>query len=100
MCVEARLARRRTGFPEADLRRLERLVAAFGLRPHPPRGIDPAAVVAAARRDKKNRGGRIHCALPLALGRMPAGERVSVPVEEAQLLAALREAASAALRAH
>jgi 3-dehydroquinate synthase len=91
MGVEARLARRTTGFPEGDRRRLEQLLAAFGLSPRWPRGVTPAAVVSAARRDKKNRAGRIHCALPLRLGCMPAGDRVSVSIEEAQLVSALCE---------
>ena len=89
LAVECRLAERLTGFPARHSARLARTLAALGLSPRLPAGLDAAAVVEAARRDKKNREGAIHCALPLAIGRMPRGDAVTVPVSEAELRAAL-----------
>jgi 3-dehydroquinate synthase len=90
LCVEARLARTISGFPERHVARVDRLLAAFGLPVRIPGSVSPEAVVEAARRDKKNRDGRIRCALPLRLGRMPPGDAVTVAVDEPQLALAVR----------
>ena len=89
LCVESRLAESVSGLPAAQRKRIERLLAALGL----PVGLGPepgsGGLVEAARLDKKNRDGRIRCALPVALGRMPPGDEVTVAVEERQLLEAI-----------
>ena len=56
------------------------------------RGPSIESLIEAARRDKKNRDGRIHCALPVRLGRMPAGDAVTVAVDEQQLAEVLEDA--------
>ncbi|MBI3565871.1 MAG: 3-dehydroquinate synthase, partial [Elusimicrobia bacterium] len=50
------------------------------------RRIDPARLLAAARRDKKNRGGAIRFVLLRGIGRATVR-----PVPEAEILAAARE---------
>jgi 3-dehydroquinate synthase len=71
LVAEARLAERLTGFPRAQADRLEALLSAFGLPIRPPRGLDPARLAEAVRRDKKSRSGVVRAALPERLGRMP-----------------------------
>ena len=89
LSVEARLAGMVRGFPATHRERIERLLAALGL----PVRIGPetgsAGLVEAARLDKKNRDGRIRCALPVALGRMPPGDQVTVAVEDQRLAEAI-----------
>ena len=82
MTLEAQLATRATGFPPAHARRLRSLLEAFGLPTAFPVDLAPEAVIRTTRADKKSRGGEIRCALPLRLGRMPAGEDVTVAVDE------------------
>ena len=89
MVVEGRLANDRTGFPVADLSRLEMWLVKAGLPVRLPQGIDPDVVVELAGADKKNRDGRIRCALPLRLGTMVAGPDPTVEVPIPALLAAL-----------
>jgi 3-dehydroquinate synthase len=91
MCAEARLACRRTGFPASHLRRLETLLAALGLPTRLPAGRrwGTRSLLAAARSDKKARAGRLRCALPRRLGRMPAGDDVTCEIDDAALSAAL-----------
>jgi 3-dehydroquinate synthase len=93
MSVEGALAHSVHGFPADELRRLQALLRRFGLPTVAPRELDPLDIVAAARTDKKNRGGRIHFALPLRIGAMPAGDDVTLPLDEALLLQALQRAA-------
>jgi len=90
LAVESRVALRVTGLPPAAAERIERLLAALGARPAWPRGLDPARVVDATRHDKKNRGGKIRCALPAAIGRMPRGRDVTVEVSRKDLAEAIR----------
>jgi len=90
LVAEARVAVRRSGFPAADLARLERLVVALGLPARPPAKLSIDAVLAATRSDKKARAGGPRCALPRAIGRMGAGRAVTVAVTRADLRAALR----------
>ncbi len=91
LAAESRFAGSHTGFPEEQVRRVERLLSALGLPVRLPDGIDEGALAGAARRDKKNRDGRIRCALPLQLGRMPRGAAVTFPIDEAEWTAVLRE---------
>ena len=82
MCVEARLAVRATGFPGSDAERLEAVVRSAGLPSALAGGVPAEAVVAAMRADKKARAGRARFALPVRLGRMPAGNDVTVEVPD------------------
>jgi len=79
--AEARLAERVTGLPRAHAHRIEALLAAFGLPVRLPAGIDPKRLVRAMGRDKKTRAGVVRCALPEKIGRMPAGDDPTVPVD-------------------
>jgi 3-dehydroquinate synthase len=89
MLVEGRLAVEITGFPAEDLLRLKRLVETTGLPVRLPDGVSPDRMIEAARADKKNRDGMIHCALPVRLGEMIPGPDPNVPVPVPALLAAL-----------
>jgi 3-dehydroquinate synthase len=82
--AEARLAERITGLPRAHADRIEALLAAFGLPVRLPRGIEPKRLVIAMQRDKKSRGGIVRCALPERIGRMPAGDDPTIPVDPAR----------------
>jgi len=81
-CLEARIATRVTGFPERQARRIEDLLGGLGLPRRFPESIAAEALLAATRRDKKVRQGRVRYALPCSLGRMPAGDDVTVPVAD------------------
>lgn len=94
MVAEAHLAARLAGAPEAMAERIAGLCRRAGLPTRLPAGCDPAAVVAAARRDKKVRAGRLRCVLPEAIGRVTGakgGITFSVPTE---LLAEILEEGS------
>jgi shikimate kinase / 3-dehydroquinate synthase len=52
------------GLPE----RIASALEAIGLPTAPPRGLDPARVLALARQDKKRRGGAVHAVLPVRPG--------------------------------
>jgi 3-dehydroquinate synthase len=93
LCVESHLAQRETGFPAKHVGRVEGLLAALGLPVRCASSPTAEAVVEAARRDKKNRDGQIHCALPLRLGHMPPGGGVTVAVAESRLAEAIRASA-------
>lgn len=79
--AEARLAERLVGFPARETARIVALLRAFGLPTRLPRGVDPGAVAALTRRDKKVRATAVRCALPRALGRMPPGSDPTVPAD-------------------
>jgi len=89
ICVESRMARVTTGFPESSVGRIEALLDAFGLPIRIPGAYTDAAIVAATSHDKKVRAGNVHYALPLRIGRMPALPQLSRVVEEAVLREAL-----------
>ena len=89
MCVEGRIAAELTGFPGRHLERLERALAGLGLPSRTPPGATIDAVLAATRRDKKARQGRVRYALPLELGRMPAGAEVTRVVDDAVVVRGL-----------
>jgi len=90
MCVEARLAESETGFPPAHTQRLSSLLEAFGLPTRVSPRTDLERVIRAVGRDKKTRGGRPRFALPLRLGRMPAGDDPTAGVPLSTLRRALR----------
>jgi 3-dehydroquinate synthase len=96
MAVEARLAARAGLLAEGAAERVAALPPLFGLPVALPPGIDPQAVLEVARRDKKTRAGRIACALPLRIGAMASrGGDYGIPVDDALVLEALREARAA-----
>jgi 3-dehydroquinate synthase len=82
ICLEARIAAAVAEFPPAHVRRLERVVEAFGLPTRLPDRTSVDALIAASRRDKKARSGRVRYALPQSLGKMPSGAVVAVPVDD------------------
>jgi 3-dehydroquinate synthetase len=94
MAVEAVIASPLTGFPDKDVTRLVALLDAFGLPTEWPAAVSPDAVVAAARADKKAREGRIRCALPARIGRMPGGGRWTTAVTEEAIRSALASRAA------
>jgi 3-dehydroquinate synthetase len=80
--------------------RVRAACVAGGLPVAPPRGLDPEAVLAATRSDKKARAGRVEYALPADVGAMAdAGGRWSVPVDDALVLEVLTSLAADAGRA-
>jgi 3-dehydroquinate synthase len=91
LVVESRLAVSALGFPSSHAARIETLLRAFGLPTALPASIDPVRVVEATRRDKKSRGGEVRCALPRSLGRMLAGNEVTLPIEPRRLRRALSD---------
>jgi 3-dehydroquinate synthase len=95
MSVEGQLAVERCRFPRESLERLRALLRAFGLPTRPTPDVDPDAVVAGTATDKKRVAGRTRCALPEALGRMPAGAGRTVEVEPEALRAALEASLAA-----
>jgi 3-dehydroquinate synthase len=89
--AEARMAERLVGFPAADTERVTALLERFGLPVRAPASLDLEAFVRFAKRDKKGRAGEVRCALPLALGSMPAGRDPTVAVAiRRDILPALR----------
>jgi len=91
MAAEARLALSETGFPAASVGRLERLLEACGLPVTWPDAVDLDEAVAAARRDKKARAGRVRYSLPRRIGRMAPGDDVTTVIDEAVLRAACKQ---------
>jgi 3-dehydroquinate synthase len=91
MCVESRLAQGYRGLPPRDTERLETLLVAAGLPVRATLAGTLDELVAAAYRDKKVREGRVHCALPLRIGRMPPDVTVAVEPDD------LRRAATAVI---
>jgi 3-dehydroquinate synthase len=90
LVAECRLATRATGFPASSASRVARLLEALGASLAWPRSLDPSRVAEAARHDKKNRRETIRCALPVALGRMPASSDPTVAIPEKDLRDAIR----------
>jgi len=93
MVAEARIAARAGLGTEALVPRIAGLLAALGLPTAVPARHAAAAILAVARRDKKARGGRIACALPVRLGAMAqvAGD-YRIPVDDALIARVLRAA--------
>ena len=91
MAVEARIAVARLGMPEQDAARLDGLLSDYGLPVAVPAGLESTALIAAARRDKKNRAGETRVAVPVGLGRMPGDADPTLAVSEDELLGALQK---------
>jgi len=91
MCLEGRLAVNETGFSPKHVTRLEALLQRFGLPTRIPSGLPVDDVVTATNRDKKNRGGSVHYALPRKIGSMLPGSSVTVAINEARLRAVIAE---------
>ncbi len=90
MLAEASVAASVTGFPVQQRERLRRLLKALGLPTEWPKEVAAAEAIRIARADKKSRSGIVHCSLPLRIGRMAKGPRVTWAVNERDLLAALQ----------
>jgi len=84
MVVAARIARRLGRAPEATEERLLRLLAAFGLPTRIP-GAPAAAILAAARADKKAIAGVPRFVLPRGIGRVEWDQEVPVEVVKTAL---------------
>lgn len=92
MMAEARLAVRLGLAATAVPERISEVVRAAGLPTALPMAMDPAAILAATRQDKKARSGTVRYALPAAIGRMAGAEQgYGIPVEEAAVLQTLTE---------
>jgi 3-dehydroquinate synthase len=84
MALEARLAEALGIAEPGTAATLARVLDAAGLPSGRPAALDPAAVLAATRGDKKSRGGVVEYALPVRIGAMaPADGRWAVPVPDA-----------------
>jgi 3-dehydroquinate synthase len=73
MALESEIAERIGVAAPGTASRIRAVLTAAGLPVVVPLGIDPAAILAATRSDKKARAGRVEYALPSAIGAM-AGE--------------------------
>lgn len=96
MRVEGMIAQA-LGLADASLvARIDVALTALALPSRPPRAMDPAAVLAATRTDKKARGGVVEYALMRAVG-TPAGDAAGygTPVADPVVLDALTRAFSA-----
>lgn len=89
MCVEGWLAIEAVEFPQRHFDRLRNLLKAVGLPTQLPGEFSIQLLVEASHRDKKVRAGAVHYALPTQLGRMPAGDDVTVTLEDDALRAAI-----------
>jgi 3-dehydroquinate synthase len=79
MVVEAKIASKLCGFPEADRQRLTALLAELDLPIQPPYGFQH--LKEHLKVDKKTRGGDVYCALPNRIGQMnDAGGTWAMPV--------------------
>jgi len=93
MVAEARIAAKAGLGTGTLVPRLAGLLAGLGLPTAIPARYAAAAILEVARRDKKARGGRIACALPVRLGAMAqvAGD-YRIPVDDALIAGVLRAA--------
>jgi 3-dehydroquinate synthase len=89
LVAESLLAVRLTGFPAAHAARLRALLRSLRLPVRLPARVSVEALVAAARRDKKVRAGKVHYALPRRLGQMLPAPEFTLPVDDRTLRAAL-----------
>jgi 3-dehydroquinate synthase len=84
LVVECGLAERMAIAEPGTAPAVAQLIARFGLPTRMPADIAPEDVLHAMQRDKKNRSGSVHCALPESIGKMhrtPAGWTVACPPE-------------------
>jgi 3-dehydroquinate synthase len=94
MVAEARCAARQGVLAAPEDRVIEGVLARLGLPVRVPAllGLTPAAILEAARADKKARAGRLRCAMPSAIGTMARGETgYGLPLDEAVAAAVLAE---------
>ena len=75
MALESEIAERIGVAAKGTAGRVRAAIAAAGLPVVVPLGIDPLAILAATRSDKKARGGRVEYALPSEVGAMAAADR-------------------------
>lgn len=85
MHAAARIAAAMALCPAELVERQRRLLQAYGLRVTLPHGLDPAAVLAVALRDKKVLAGRIRWVLPTAIGSVVVRDDVPETVVRAVL---------------
>jgi 3-dehydroquinate synthase len=84
MVLEARIARRMGLLPAEDAERIEGLLRALRLPVAPPGfGPSPRAILEAAGRDKKARGGKLRIVLPSGIGRHAGGRAWALHVPAA-----------------
>jgi 3-dehydroquinate synthase len=84
MVIEARIAERLGIADRGTSDAIARVLAHAGLPTARPSSLDPVAVLAATRSDKKSRAGAVEYALPVRIGEMmDAGSTWSVPVDDA-----------------
>ena len=84
MVLEARLAERIGVAQRGTAASIERILERAGLPVSRPESLDPDAILATTRTDKKSRGGAVEYALPVRIGAMAnAGSSWSVKVDDA-----------------
>jgi len=92
MTLEARLAERLEIAEKGTAERVREAVDRAGLPSRIPQPLEAHAILAAARADKKARGGEIEYALPERIGTMAGSDRGwSVRAPDAEVLAVLRD---------
>ena len=74
MSLESEIAERLGVAEQGTAARVREAVTAAGLPVVVPLGMDPAAILAATRGDKKSRGGRVEYSLPAAIGAMAGAD--------------------------
>lgn len=74
MALESEIAERLGVAAKGTALRVRAAITAAGLPVVVPLGIDPPAILAATRSDKKARGGRVEYALPAAIGTMAGAD--------------------------
>jgi len=88
MVLAARLSTTLGLAPAADTARLERLLHAFDLPTRIPAGLDPEALLARMRLDKKNLAGRLRLVLWRGIGQA----EIVPDADESRVLDLLRDA--------
>jgi 3-dehydroquinate synthase len=90
MVLESELAERAGIAEHGTAARVRDAVAAAGLPTGRPAALEPSAILAATRADKKARGGVVEYALPRRIGAMACGDRGwSCPVGDELVLGVL-----------
>lgn len=90
MALESEIAERIGVAARGTATRVRAAITAAGLPVVVPLGIDPAAILAATRSDKKARGGRVEYALPAAIGMMAGADSGwGLPVPDEAVLGVL-----------
>ncbi|MFL5560704.1 MAG: 3-dehydroquinate synthase [Gemmatimonadaceae bacterium] len=90
MALESEIAERIGVAAPGTAARIRAALTTAGLPVVLPLGIDPPAIVAATRSDKKARGGRVEYALPAAIGTMAGSDRgFAIAVDDEVVLSVL-----------